>query len=346
MLEALMARAQRKPPSEIARPWFGRRLPDFARELLRARGEQAWGSDGHVVDVALSLTTSDFPGLLSNFANKVALAAYGAVPSGIRVVCRQSTAADFKMQYKLRRGEFPALLAVPESAEVKSGPILEAKESYKIGTYGRIVGLSRQAIINDDLGVFTTLTGDAGRAAADFEAQFLTDLLTANAGAGPTMDDNYSLFDETYHHNLAGSGAGISIDTLSAARVAMRSQKGIDEVSLVDAAPRYLLVPVAQQTLGESYLAKLSPTVATDMNPFEGRLELAVEPRLDAVSADRWYCFSDAVPCLEFAYLESEPGPQVVTRVGFEVLGIQVRITLDFGGAAIDWRGGYANDGK
>lgn len=114
----------------------------------------------------------------------------------------------------------------------------------------------------------------------------------------------------------------------------------------MDAAPRYLLVPVKQQTVAESYLTKLSPATAADANPFEGRLELVVEPRLDIVSADRWYCFSEAVPCLEFSYLESEPGPQVVTRVGFEVMGIEVRITLDFGGAATDWRGAYANDGK
>jgi len=36
-------------------------------------------------------------------------------------VCKQSTAADFNPQYRMRRGEFPTLLSAPEHGEVKCG---------------------------------------------------------------------------------------------------------------------------------------------------------------------------------------------------------------------------------
>ena len=58
---------------------------------------------------------------------------------------------------------------------------------------------------------------------AETESDILTALLTANSGAGVTLDDGNALF-HTTHGNVAGSGGAITTTTLSAARLAMRSQ--------------------------------------------------------------------------------------------------------------------------
>jgi hypothetical protein len=49
---------------------------------------------------------------------------------------------------------------------------------------------------------------------------------------------------------------------------------------------------------------------------------------------------------LEFAYLEGAEGPQIDSRAGFDVDGVEIKIRLDFGAGWIDHRGWYRNDGE
>ncbi len=332
-------------PSEQARPYVGRRMADFARETLRFRGLNAMGSDAEIVTRALH-TTSDFPNLLSNLTNKILAASYQLAPSGLKVVCKQATATDFKPRNILRRGELPTLLQVNEAGEFKRGTIDEGKESYSIGTYGRVFGISRQAIINDSLGAFTDLAAGYGMAAREFENGFLCDLLTDNSGGGPKLADTNNLFHST-HGNLAGSGAVISDTTLTAARLALRTMKGLDGLTPISATPKYLVVPAALETTAEKYLATIFPTGASSVNAFSGSMTLVVDARLDNKSATRWYVFADpaVLPVIEVAYLSGYEGLQIESRAGFEVDGIEMRARLDFGAGGIDSRGAYMNPG-
>ena len=81
------------------------------------------------------------------------------------------------------------------------------------------------------------------------------------------------------------------------------------------------------------------------MSPFSGSLSLVVEPRL--ASATRWYVTADAaeIDGLEYAYLAGGEGPQVESKSGWDVDGVEVRVILDFGAGFIDWRGWYQNAG-
>ncbi len=80
------------------------------------------------------------------------------------------------------------------------------------------------------------------------------------------------------------------------------------------------------------------------MNVFAGKLALLVEPRL---SGRAWYVFADPgqVANLEHAYLSSAQGPQISSRDGWDVLGREFRVTLDFGAGPVDFRGGYRSAG-
>lgn len=64
--------------------------------------------------------------------------------------------------HRVQLGEAPQLLEVGESGEFKRGTLGESKESYKVKTYGRVVAITRQTLINDDLDAFRR-----GRCAAD-----------------------------------------------------------------------------------------------------------------------------------------------------------------------------------
>ena len=48
---------------------------------------------------------------------------------------------------------------------------------------------------------------------------------------------------------------------------------------------------------------------------------------------------------LEFAYLSGAEGPQVESRSGWDVDGVEIRVILDFGAGFIDHRGWFMNAG-
>ena len=344
MADALEARLTGKAPKDTGREYMNRRLVDLAGELLELRGVRGvrqMGPDS-IFTRAMG-TTSDFPQLLTGVGNRVLLAAFEAAPNPLKALARRTTIGDFRVKTSLKLSEWPRLAEVGEHGEVTHGSRAEAKESYKLRSFARIFSLSRQALINDDLGAFADFGSAAGRAAAETEADVLTALLTANSGAGVTLDDGVALFNSA-HGNLAASGTAIDATALAAARLAMRSQKGLDGITPINATPKYLLVSPARETAAEIVLATIAPAQTSDVNVFSNRLTLLVEPRL---SGNAWYVWSDpaSLPTLEFAYLSSAQGPQMASREGWDTLGTEFRVLLDFGAGVVDHRGAYANAG-
>jgi hypothetical protein len=234
--------------------------------------------------------------------------------------------------------------SVSESGEFKSGTIEEGDETFAVKTYGKIFGVTRQAIVNDDLDVFTNMFPRLGQGAASTEAKLFVGLLEANAGVGIKLSDGKALF-HTDHKNIAATGAAPSIASLSDARTTMRRQTGLAG-ELISVLPTYLIVPPELETISEQLLADISATEAANANPFTGKLSLLVEPRLQNTTA--WYLSSKPgnPDSLQHAYLDGAKGPQLITREGFEVDGLEYKVRLDFGAGFTDHRGWYMNPGE
>ncbi|UQR67356.1 HK97 family phage prohead protease [Bradyrhizobium sp. C-145] len=341
---ALYARVEASyQPDGAERQYVGHTMLDVAREVLRRSGLSTTGLAASAL-IERALTTSDFPQILANTVGRTLRASYGQPASGIRQLARQTTANDFRAKTKLMLDSAGVTLEkVNEHGEFKSGSLVEAGESYKLATFGRIISFTRQAIVNDDLGAFTDIARRLGLAAQAFEAQQLVDLLQSNAGVGPNMSDGKALH-HVDHGNIAAVGGPLNLTTLSAARLAMRKQTG-PAGALITVTPRYLLVPSDLETSAESWLTEIHATTTADVNPFS-RLSLVVEPRL--TSATRWWLAADKaeVDGLEYAHLAGAPGPQTESRAGFEVDGVQTKVRLDFGAGFVDWRGWYTNAGQ
>lgn len=336
--DALYARMTGEAPAEHAREFMGDTLRDHMRAMLTANGVSIAGMDTDQLIRAASHSTSDFPNLLTSTANRVLAQAYEAATSPVKAMARQRLHRDFRPMTKIRLGGLPSLGKVAENGEIKSVSRDESKETFALDTYGSIFSLTRQALVNDDLAAFGEFATTAGRAAAETEAEIIVSLLTSN----PVMDDGENLFDSA-HGNIAGAAGALSVATLHAARLAMRKQTGLNGKP-INAVPKFLLVAPEQETLAEQVLAELNATTVAEQNPFAGRLTLAVDPRL---AAPAWYLFADpaTIPVLEYAYLSSAQGPQIASREGFDVLGMEFRVVLDFGAGATDWRGAYKNEG-
>jgi HK97 family phage prohead protease len=338
--DALFARVSGAAPTEQARPYMADSLRDHARAAVEATGTSTRGMDADQLFRAAMHTTSDFPGLLTSTGNRTLMGGYQAAQSPIKTtLARQATMADFRPSTRLKLSDVGLLEKVSESGEIKSTTRGEAAESYALDTYATQFAISRKALINDDLGAFRDWGATAGRMAAETEANLLLKLLLSN----PVMnEDGLALFHAT-HNNLAAAAA-LSVATLDAARKSMRSMKALDKKTPINATPKFLVVGPEQETAAEQVLAAIYAATVADVNPFGGKLTLLVEPR---ITDDRFYIFADpaVLPVLEYAYLSSAQGPQMASREGWDVLGMEFRVVLDFGCGAVDWRGAYLNPG-
>lgn len=336
--DALMTRIDpRHKPADEARQFVGMTMVEIARRSLEAAGQRSYGTPSDVIARALH-STSDFPAILSDVLGKSLAAAYQPASAALKAVARQTTARDFKAKHHIALSEGAGLEKVNESGEFKRGSMKESRESYKLATYGKVFAITRQALVNDDLGAFSDLPTHLARTASALEAKTLAELVAAN----PQMADGKAVF-HADHANLLNA-AGLDVAALALARKTMRAQVGLTG-ELISVTPKYLVTGPEMETAAEQVLAAIAAAKTTDVNPFSGKLELVVEPRL---AGKAWYlaAATGEVDGLEYCYLEGEEGPQIESRAGFDVDGMEVRVRLDFAAAFVDHRGWVKNPGQ
>ncbi|QIG79984.1 prohead protease/major capsid protein fusion protein [Stakelama tenebrarum] len=336
IVDAIVARCTGAQPGEGAREYMDYSLLDIARSRA---GLSPRERDATMIMRAAN-TSSDFPLLLEAAANKLLLARYQLATPTYRAISRRKDLTDFKETKLLRVGDFPTLKPYQEDGEIKSGTINEGRETVILGSYGRILRLSRQAIVNDDMGAFDEVFATIGDVIAQFENATFFAMKGQNNGAGPKLSDGKAVF-HADHGNLAASGGAIDVTTVGAGRAAMRKQENIDG-NTMNVAPKFMLVGADEETNADKFLASVTPTQSSEVNPFSGKLT----PVVDAtVSGNAWELYADPaqLPVFHYGYLRSAPGPRVMMEEPFNVDGMAWRVTLDFYAGATDYRGAYRN---
>ena len=280
---------------DAGREYAGLTLVDIARECLDAVGVKTRGmSRNEIARVALqgrfgaeeyfdggAMTTSDFPSILANVANKTLRQAYEAAPRTFVPFCRQVSAADFKPINRVQLSDVPTLPKVNEKGEFHRTALSDSKETYSLATFGEIVAITRKVIINDDLQALTRVPAGLGQAAAQLESDTVWAVITGN----PNMADGNPLF-HANHKNLNGSNA-LALGALATARAALRVQKA-PKGTILNLQPRYLIVPAALEQTADQliYPINLAATAVTGVvPPWVQSLVKIVEGRLDAVAS-------------------------------------------------------------
>lgn len=345
---ALYARMAGKPPEGAAKQFVAARLADYDDILAESGGERrSWLSRGPgrwFGAARASHTTSDFPNLLMGAGNRVLQDAYQVAQSPLMMLSRERMSADFRPVNILKISEAPELKEVKESGEITYGSRGEEAQAFSVKTFARLFSLSRQAYTNDDLSAFADFLQAFGRAAAETAASQMVALFTANSGNGVNLSDGSALF-TTARGNKAAAGAVIAVDSLGAARQALRETKGLDGKTPIGLTPRYLVVGPAKETEAEQAISAIMANQVSNANPFAGKLEILVEPRF---AGNAWRVFADPAQqsVISHAFLNGRGGPILETREGWTTLGVEFRAILDFGCGATDWRGAYLNPGN
>ena len=325
----------------------GASLYDLAKESLIRSGAMPRTSDRmEVVRAALGNSSSDFPYLLANTANKSMMTAYELAPVTYPVWTKRGNLSDFKAATRHQISEFGALAEVQEGGEYKQTALSETKESIQLKKYGNIFSITREAVINDDLQALSDIPAKQGAAARFTVESFVYGILTANAA----LADGVALFEATTHKNLDGTGAALAVSSLGAAMAAMRLQKGLAGKQTLNISPAYLIVPASIETAALQLInSSVDPSKnnATP-NPFQNRLSVVTCPILDAASKTAWYLAAAPgfVDTVEVAFLNGQDMPYLEQKIGFQVDGMEFKVRMEFGAKALDYRGLYKNVGK
>lgn len=136
----------------------GTSLIDIAKICLENAGLNTKGLDKReLVGRAFTHSTSDFPLILSNTTNKALLKGYEESEEIFERFTSTTSLSDFKIHLRFGTSGFGSLEKVKEGGKYKYGTITERKEDIRLETFGKMFCITRQAIINDDLNVFSII---------------------------------------------------------------------------------------------------------------------------------------------------------------------------------------------
>jgi hypothetical protein len=327
-------------------PFVGKRAREIARDCLENAGENTRGlSDDEIVKRAFTSSTSDFGVILENTLNRTVLMNYNTVADTWRRFCKTGNVTDFRDWKRLKLGSIGTLDAVPEDGEFKNKSLSDAEaEAIKVTTYGNIVNISRQMIVNDDLGAFLTVAETLGKAAALTIEKAVYAMLLAN----PTMSDGFTLF-HANHKNTSATGTALTVTSIDADRVAMAKQMNVGGNDFLDIKPSVLLLPVelggTARVINRSEYDPDATNKLQRINQVAGLFSDIIDsPRLSGTT--RYYFADPAImPAFEVAFLNGNDTPYLEQQNGFDVDGVKYKVRLDFGVAAIESRAVYRNLG-
>lgn len=335
----------------------GTSLIDMARSYLERNKVNTRGmTKMEIAGRALTLRsgpyqgTDNFPVLFEDALRKILLASYALQSDTWRLFCGTDTVNDFRPSPRYRLGEMGGTLdRKNEHGEFKNKAIPDgARTDISTETRGNIIALTREAIINDDMGALANQAAAFGRLAGRTIEVEVYALLAENSGLGPTLEDGNPFFHAS--RGNIGTGAALGVAGLQADRVLMRKQKDLNNVEFIDLQPRTLLVPLELEADANIYnTSEFDPRDNNFRKPNSVRglfRTIVGSPRL---SGTRRYMFADpagGAEAIKVVFLEGQgEGPVMEMDEGWRVDGTEWKCRMDMQVNPFDPKGAVTNAG-
>jgi hypothetical protein len=318
---------------------------------LRRMIELACAAEGRSIDLgaqpaqimATAFSTVSVPQMLSNVANKALLDEYNSRESLAVVLAEKLTSSDFKENTGVKLGGLGRMETVQNGGAIKHGTMTEESFTYRVNTIAKLIGITREMLINDDLGGFVRIARNLGMSAFNTREYDFFKLV---------MDNTSSFFASGNNNYITDA---LSIDGIAVAEAALMEQTGIDGEP-IDVRGTWLVVPPQLAATARAIYVGTKAIGATSMVPdanvFSGVYEPKASPYLsnssvsDNYSETAWYLWSSSIKPYGIAYLNGIETP-VVEEVdpGAEYLGRAWRAYFDYGVCEIDKRGAVLSTG-
>lgn len=300
-----------------------------------------------------SATTVEPTAIFSNVANKQLWAGYESIETVWQEIFRQRTVTDFKESRAIRLTHEGAYEEVPPGGQLPHGEFSEAEYVVKATTFGKLVGLDRRWIINDDMGALNDIMAALGQEGARAMDEIAMVLFLSSVG---------TLFHSSNNNVGTGAGSALSIGGLTEAMKLFQSQVTNDNAQ-IGIAPDRIIVGLNNQVMASQLNAdtEIRPDTGDASrfvrNPHQGRFSPVVTGFLDntaikkrvrgkgaaipSQSDDAWYMLASpngpSGAAFVMAVLNGRTVPTLEQAdMNFDYLGMQWRAYHDFDVAAGD----------
>lgn len=348
MGNALAARAGLATLEQDNNHYRGLTLQEMARMSLTEKGISAYGMDRmEMIGMAFTHTSSDFGNILSDTARIAMLLGYDEAEETFQRWTKKGELSDFKVTKRVGLESFTSLDRVADGGEYKYASLNDTGEAIQLATYGKLFSISRQTIINDALGAFTTIPKKMGDAAI----RTVGNLVYANLMTNPKMSDNKALF-HVDHNNLM-TGSSLSVAELDKADAMMGKQT--DKAGTVlNISPGFLIVPRGLKSRAKVMMTsmydpdgKTSTTPNTAQNMAEVIADARIDKALAAGVALPWFLAGGANhDTMEVSYLDGNDKPYLEQQAGWNTDGTEFKVRIDAGVSPTSYKALLKNPGS
>ena len=298
-----------------------------------------------------SFSSVSLSGILADVYNKRLLQGFRYANQAWREIAAIGNVTDFKAINSYRLNMTGGFEEVGAGGELKHAALSDEHFTNQAKTYGKMLGLTRQNIINDDMGALNDVPFMFGRMCANsFNRIFWTAFL-----------DNATFF-ASGNKNIQTNATALSLAGLEQAEQGFYAITAADgEVTGIK--PAILLTAIglknlAKQLYNDTTLAVTAlgatnaKAVGPASNPLAGQFKPVSTPYLsDATisgySATDYYLLADPMDCpvIQAVFLNGRQEPFVESSAAeFNTLGILYRAYMDWGVAKQDPKGGFKQD--
>lgn len=326
-----------------------RGLKDMLRAGLYMAGKTIGWNDGDEALIRASVGTNEVRNLLGDYANKSLLAAYEEEPSYWAEVCRVNSVNDFKPTRLMRLSTDGTFQKIGNDGELPLAKLKDEAQSVQADTWGMRLGISRQDVINDDLGAFDSLAQQIGRVA---KARLNTECFTL------LMSNPSSFFSSGNGNVSTGAGSALGVTGIGNAVAKLAKLKAPDGYN-IPALPDRLLVPpeldgTARQLYASANLITGESKTQGQSNPYVNAYRPVMVPYLSDASITgnstaQWYLLGAPTrrALMNVAFLRGVQTPTVEEVPGDAgILGMYWRAFFDFGFAMGDKTAGVRSAGS
>jgi hypothetical protein len=303
-------------------------------------------------------STIDISTIVSNIANKFLREGFMAVEDTWSRISTIRPVRDFKQITTVSLVGDLNFEQLGPAGEIKHGTLGEVTYNNQANTYAKMLAITRQDIINDDMGALAAAPRRLGRGAGTKLNDIFWTAWLGGEGAG-FWSATHTDVGNTGNSNLNSGAADVTIAGLTATELLFLNQVDPNGLPL-GIMPKIILVPNA---LKASMAALLDPqsrlitgasATLSDVNIFAGRFQLESSSYMGnsaytGFSAQEWYMIADPneLSTIEVVALNGRVEPTVETAdADFNTLGIQMRAYGDVGVSLQEFRASVLADGN
>lgn len=333
MIDSIVCRMTGATPTGLAAEYMRHTIGQMAEESLTAAGHVIARNDPNEVFVRTFLTTSDFGTAMQNAIAKTLVNVGGTPkPRTYELISEQRDLPNFLPNKAVDVDMFPVLRLVNEGGEIQYGTFGTGEFDVLLKTFALGLKVTRQAFVNDGLGLFPTVVRSLQRRiplqknAIVYFALFLEAYKVAKGGTSKALIPGVNLLAAP-----ANGEAAFTAERVDEAKVLMTSRTLRDHTD-AGMTPRYLVV-------GPKNESKAINICGADLSALgKVNTNTSLTPVVDnSIKGDSWYIVADkedGTPAFQHGGLIGsglivEPWEKVR---GFD--GVQMEAKLDFYGAA------------